>query len=69
MSENISSSKEEDMSIPAYIIDDILKERARRQAPALEELHIPYDMPNEINELEQPAENPQRSVRDVDFFL
>ena len=57
------------MSIPAYIIDEILKERARRQAPALEELHIPYDMPNEINELEQPAEKPQRSVRDVDFFL
>jgi hypothetical protein len=69
MSWNISSSKEEDMSIPAYIIDEILKERARRQAPALEELHIPYDMPKEISELEQPAEKPQRSAEELDFFV
>lgn len=56
------------MLIPAYIIDDILKERARRNDTVLEELQIELDIPRETT-TEQIEEKPQRGVEEVDFFV
>ena len=57
------------MLIPAFIIDELLKEQARRQTSVLEELHIELDIPREIATNEKPEDKPQRSLEDVDFFL
>ncbi|MBN2530366.1 MAG: hypothetical protein JXR76_28515 [Deltaproteobacteria bacterium] len=57
------------MSIPAYIIDEILKERARRHSTVYEELHIEHEMPKEPPIKEPPAQEIDRGVAEVDFFL
>lgn len=57
------------MSIPAYIIDEIQKDRARRKASVLDELQIELEIPREIATTEQPEDTPRRGIADVDFFI
>ena len=57
------------MTIPAYIIDEILKDRARRQLPVLEELQIEIDAPRDIIPSEPREDESQRGIAEIDFFL
>lgn len=56
------------MSIPAYIIDEILKDRIRRQSNVFEELHIEQEIPREPTIREPAQEDSGRGVAEVDFF-